>query len=267
MEGDDDDAGVAVDAGALVKLDPDLLKWARLRVGGYVTSEILRPGRFYRRWDIRKLLYNVTQRLDYSTQSCLYLAVSSGRGSVGGRSGAASRAPSIVGFNRNPVDATAARNARRTGDATNAWPVWTLLAYVVIGKRQFERDMLRKLAARVTAIKGIEAKMLELLQFAVRTDSPLRIDACVFDADSRWYMPTIQKYMAGHEHFIAYALSLRERERDANTRPPARQTTETPPRECYAHGQEACAASPAFARDRPQTPESRPALQTLCCSV
>lgn len=240
---------------AIVELDPELLEWTHYRVGEYVAAEILRSGKFYRRWNIRKLHYNVTQRLDYSPQSCLYLAASSGRGGWTSRGSGSSRAPSVVGFNRNPVDAMVARNARKSGDAA-ARPVWTLLAYVVVGKRQFGADAMRKLVARVTAIKGVEAKMLELLRFSVRTDSPLRLEASVFDASSRWHMPTVQKYMASHEHFIEYARTLstpRRALQSGDLPPPARSILEP------------CGASPASGRDRPQTLESRPAPPPLRC--
>src|SRR3569832_1301957 len=244
-------------ADGAVQLDPNLLRWARLRAGSYITNEIFRAGKFYRRWGIRRLMYNVTQRLDYSPQAWLYLMVNSGRGGAG-----TARAHATVGVNRNPVVSVGARFAKRGGDADSP-PVCTLLVYAVLGKRRFSRESICELVYCINAIKGLEGKVLEILRFAVCTDSPLRIDTSMFNPTSRWFMPLVQQYMTAHVHFIAYARGL-ARDVGASTPRPARRNTrpESPAATLLAP----CPTPPPAAHDRPQM-EAHPVPRVPPCSV
>lgn len=252
-------------AGA-IQLDADLVKWTDVRVGEYVASKILRTGKFYRRWNIRQILYDITQRMDYSVQTCLYLAVSSGR--VG--AGASQRAHSDVGFNRNPIESVRLKNARHGPNPPPTRAVWTLLAYAVFGKRQFPAEVTTQLLSRITALKGHEAKVLEILKFAMRNGLIVRIDASVFQRGSRWFMPEVQKHMSTHKQFIEYARALESQE-EAET-PAAEVSTPRPPLHSEqtqpqnTPGLVACLASQQVERGRPRTPELRPVPQSLRCS-
>lgn len=184
-------------------VDEEVLRWIHFRVGEYVASKVRHRDQFYRRWDIRNLVYNITQLLDYTVQTCLYLAVNNNR-----RTGGTQRNHSVVGFNRNPVESVAAR-ATRCGAKGPKNGGWTLLVYIVMGKRDFSVADMCEFAGRVSSLKCIESKILEIVKFGIAHSAPVRIDHNIFNPESCWFMPKVQRCISKHKSFIEYTHRLR----------------------------------------------------------
>ncbi len=196
--GDDD---VVVIPEQPVCVGKDVEEWIRDRV--HACNVALPSGpRFFKYWDIRRVVYEITQSVDYTTRACLYLAANSNRQG----SGASSRNYSVVGFNRNPVESVAARNSR--GGKSSKRRGWALLVYVELTKYDFSASALKQLSAQLNALKGLEAKVSAIVKFGLTNNAPVRISPCIFETTSRWFMPNVQRSLSSRVDFVDYACSF-----------------------------------------------------------
>lgn len=194
--------------------DARLAAWVCERVHAAGGAIVPRGAHFFRYWDIRRVVYRIIQCLDYAPQTCLYLAAINNRC-------AATRSCSTVGYNRNPIAATAARNGRTARGAARSG--WTLLAYVILDKRAFPPARFKAFAAEITAIKGLDARVEALINFGLAHGLPVRVAPCVLEKGSRWFMPPVQRRLSACAPFVAYARTF------SGVRTPRRARQSTPP--------------------------------------
>jgi len=196
-----------------------LVDWVHARVDE-VAHDVVPSGlQYFQYWDIRRVVHHIVQCLDYTPQTCLYLAANSNR-----HGGTSVRSYSAVGYNRNPVLSTAARNGRgasRTGTRSG----WSLLVYVVLDKRAFSARRLKAFANEVSSIKGLDARVLAIIKFGLEHGAPIRVAPSIFERGTRWFMPSVQQYLSKRDAFVAYAHTVGR----VNTQCRGPQSTHRPP--------------------------------------
>jgi hypothetical protein len=176
-----------------------LVDWVHARVEEAAHDVVPSGVHYFRYWDIRRVVHRIIQCLDYTPQTCLYLAANSNR-----HGGTGVRSYSTVGYNRNPVLSTAARNGRG-GSRASTRSGWSLLVYVVLDKRTFSARRLRAFADEISSIKGLDARVLAIIKFGLEHGAPIRVSPSIFERGTRWFMPSVQQYLSKRDAFVAYA--------------------------------------------------------------
>lgn len=172
--------------------------WISQRVGNYMREILNDPDRYYRRWDIRRVVFDLTQRMDCASHVCMYLAINSGQHiNTGTR-----RTTSVVGLNRNPVSSTQLRNGRYNRTGGKPSPGWRLLVYVVLDKARFSSSELAHEMSRIGAIKGVENKVLRIMRFGIRHSAPTRFDSQMICEKSTCYKPAVQMYISSQSRLV-----------------------------------------------------------------
>lgn len=169
-----------------------LNKWIKKRVGNYMTHILSDAYNYYTRWNIRRVIFDLSQRMDYASHVCLYLAINNNQSTGSGTR----RTNSLVGLNRNPITSTQLRNGRYHRVSNKAKQGWKLLVYVVLAKSKFTGEALSREMALIGALKGVENKVLHIMQFGVKHDAAVRFDAQMLHVGSKWYKPLVQRYIS-----------------------------------------------------------------------
>lgn len=169
-----------------------LNKWIKNRVGNYMANILRDASNYYTRWDIRKVIFDLSQRMDSASHVCLYLSVNSNHPTSSGTR----RTNSLVGLNRNPITSTQMRNGRYNRTSNKTKQGWKLLVYVVLAKKKFTGESLSREMARIGALKGVESKVLHIMRFGVRHKAAVRFDAQMLQEGSKWYKPAVQRYIS-----------------------------------------------------------------------
>lgn len=247
-----------IDAVRHVYVGTTVEAWVAGKIGDYMNAILNDRMRYYTRWNIRKILYELTQRLDCADHACMYLSVNSNRHAECG----VRRTHSVVGYNRNPVATTNARNNRYNRANDGGKKGWCLLVYVVLAKCNYTAAALARISDHVATIKGIENKILFIVKYGVEHNVPVRIAEQVMRTGARWYMPAVRQYVDAMKTFSPYVVRNRGRE-SRKTRPRSSSSVSShpgaPPPQPLASG------APPCTHDRPHTPEARLCQSNIEC--
>lgn len=184
---------------------------------------------FFSRWNLSDMICELTQELDTSVHTCLYIAAST-QGSHSTRretSGNAQAAPRvmkgriqcIVGFCKNPRQWIQSKNQRQRRSHQQASAQvgapsrkWCMLCYVVLERKKYGDQALNELGARISKIKGMENRIIALLQFAIERHEPFRVSKRLFNAADVWHSGSVQRYLSSTPRFASHVRAVCEKQ-------------------------------------------------------
>jgi len=188
----------------ILHLPVPVLDWWYERLRAYL-STLITPSKLFRRWDIERRLYEMAQRLDYSSLACLYISVNNNQRQNTWKVRISS------GLNRNPVENIANKNRRYDTPEAMKNQGWKLLIYVQLSKMSYTRKAVERIKDNIAKNRGLDAKVVFLIDFALKRGERVHIDSAMLCASDRWYMKNVQKYVSKQAVFRDYVETVCKR--------------------------------------------------------
>lgn len=182
---------------------------------------------FFSRWNLSDMICELTQELDTSVHTCLYIAAST-QGTQGMRRSALrnptpraakGRTQCVVGFCKNPQHWIQSKNKRQRRshqpsieEAAQSSRKWCMLCYVVLERNKYGDPALNQLGSRISKIKGMDNRIIALLQFAIERHEPFRISKRLFNSQDVWHAESVQRYLSNTPRFAEHVRAVCEKQ-------------------------------------------------------
>lgn len=191
----------------ILYIPTEVLNWSFDRLVSYLTPITSDPAVFFRRWDVDRVMFDMAQLLDYSENACFYISVNNSHRHDKWKTRICS------GVNRNPVETIASKNRRYGNSHVNDGQGWKLLVYVILPKNKYNKRAVDELREQIARIRGLEAKVIHLIDFAMKRGVRLRLDSSMICTKDHWYMKSVQKYISKQPLFVEYINQVKGRSR------------------------------------------------------